>query len=266
MLATRTAVAVAALIAALSATQAVAAPQALGVVATDEALPMQCVDGECTTILSAFCLQKDRKPPAHGTAYLPVDNDALTVVVRSRAGETIRLPSEGLVRFATYRGYNAIKASLDETRLAALDPVAVSVEVGPRATMTAVPRADDTDPMSEEEVALITGPLRAAGEAIFERAGEKPDAARLIGAAVNIVSADDDTVAAAGPETWRKVAARGAGLSDAGVVKARSLFQGCRRQVAHSTGFTMRTCLEMRHRWLMRDINTTYWKAVEGGV
>ena len=50
-----------------------AAPQALGLVATQEAMPLQCDDGVCVAFLSSFCLEEERNPPESRTAYSPAE-------------------------------------------------------------------------------------------------------------------------------------------------------------------------------------------------
>ncbi|MFQ5954933.1 MAG: hypothetical protein ACE5JZ_07715 [Kiloniellales bacterium] len=250
---------------ALSAGTALAAPQMLAVVATNDARPMLCGAEECSVILGTFCLQKDRKPPAYGTPYAPVGGEGLTVVVRTGAGETLRLPAEGLLRFASYAGYTSIRAVLDLSRLAGLDAREVAVEVNAQVTMAALPQPDDPEPLDEAEIALATGPLRAAGEALFERPGERADAARLIASAINLMP-EDDTGEPAPGDLWHRLAARRAGLTPQGVARGRRMFEACQRQIATSIGLGLRDCLEMRHDKLMREINETYWEAIKSGV
>src|SRR5712671_2103843 len=45
-----------------------AAPQALGLVASSEPLPLICEGGECQVHMSAFCLQEAREIPPLGTS------------------------------------------------------------------------------------------------------------------------------------------------------------------------------------------------------
>ncbi len=250
----------------LPAFQAAAAPQALAVIASNEPVPMQCADGSCNVILSAFCLQKDRKPPAHFTPYHPISGDGITVIAQTRAGETVRLPGDSLLSFTSHRGYNAVEAKLNLDQLAALDPVTLSVEVGARVTLAPDAEIDDPDPLTEDDLAMAAGPLRAAGEAIFEQPGKGTDAARLIGVAINLFADDDFSAQSASPEAWDRVATRATGMTAAGVATGQRHFRSCQNQVASSTGHSLRTCLVRRHDWLMRDINKVYWKAVEGGV
>jgi hypothetical protein len=52
--------------------RAEAAPQILGLVASDGLpTPMRCRDGACTALLASFCLQQARDAPADGQDYMP---------------------------------------------------------------------------------------------------------------------------------------------------------------------------------------------------
>ncbi len=274
-----------------------AAPQMLGVIATNDAEPMRCEGTKCSVILGAFCLQRDRSPPAFGTAYTPIGGAGITVVVETGAGDTVRLPADGLLRFYNYAGYTSVRATLDRSRLAGLDPRAIAVEVGARVTMAAIQRDPELEPVDPAEIALAIGPLRAAGEAIFEQPGERNDAARLIASAINLVPEDDarpsstgeplqrlaarrsrlidnamnmwsedDTDLPAPGALWQRLAARNAGLTPEGIARGRRMFQACRRESGESVGFGMRDCLQIRHKNLMREINKTYWDSLRGGV
>ena len=46
-----------------------AAPQSLGLVATQQPVPLLCDTDRCVAQLSSFCLQRARKAPNHGTVY-----------------------------------------------------------------------------------------------------------------------------------------------------------------------------------------------------
>jgi hypothetical protein len=243
---------------------ALAAPQPLGLVATIAPEPMQCDGDACSVVLGAFCLLEERKPPAFGTAYRPIAGGGVTLLVTTAAGRTVRMPADGLLRFASHRGYTAVRATLSRASLAALAPRALAVEVGRRVTLAAVATPGDPEPLRADELALASGPLRAAGEALYERPGARADAARLIGNAINLSLQDDGAAAAA--ELWRRLAARAQGMVPAGRARAHRAVQACERQLATTTGFALRSCLEMRHKTLMREINKAFWEAVKGGV
>ena len=59
--------------------RASAAPQILGLLATNAPTPLTCNDGICSAQFSAFCLQQHRKSPTAGTAYRPAKRTALTL-------------------------------------------------------------------------------------------------------------------------------------------------------------------------------------------
>src|SRR5260221_8692867 len=156
---------------------ALAAPQALGLVAsTGGPTPLDCSGNECSALFSAFCLQEARPAPAQGDAYAPAPGSAVTLLATRADGSTLRLPGAAYLRFSTLVGFTSMRIVLPRASLATLGAITVAVEVGPRATMLPVPVARDRNPQSEAEIALGTGPLRAACEAALERPRTAGDA------------------------------------------------------------------------------------------
>ena len=226
---------------------AFAAPQILGVVAADEAVPMQCGDGICTALLSAFCLQNSRLPPEYDTAYAPIGPGSVTILVTAASGRTERLDASGLVEFRTRDGFTTLEARLDLRRLRHPSPIWLALEIGPLAAALPVPLPGDTDPLTVEEISLAAGPLREASEAIFEGKGDTARAARLTARLINRLPRDGDIESGLREQLWDRVAD-----SDAPPL-ARAAFDACIRTVDESVGYTLRECLQDRHRALQID-------------
>ncbi len=248
--------------------QAAAAPQVLGVVAGAEARPLTCRDGACSLYLSSFCILERREPPAPGTAYAPAPGGAMTLVVATADGRRLRLPAAGTVTFESYAGYTAVRASLPEAALARLGGVAAALEVGARATLIPEPVPGDPDPLGPEEIALATGPWRAAAERVFERGAKTPraEAARLLGALINALPERGRVGAAARETVWARLAAAGAfeGLRPAAVEAARVATGVCRGFTRGASQQPLRRCLEARHDAWMMDLNQAYWDELVG--
>ena len=87
---------------------AAAAPQMLGLIASNGPVPLSCAGGTCTAELSSFCLQRDRDVPPAGTAYRPVDDTGLTLVATLADGQTRRLPAGDRLRIESERNYTAV--------------------------------------------------------------------------------------------------------------------------------------------------------------
>lgn len=235
-----------------------AAPQILGLVATAGPVPMQCDGGRCTALLSAFCLQKERLPPDFGTAYMPAANAEMTLVVTDADGETRRLDATGLVDFRSDYGFTAIRADLPLNAVAGSEMVSVALEVGPRVSMLPRPIAGDADPLSDAEIALATGPLRMAAEAVLEGASDTAHTARVTAALINALPESGDVPRAGREAVWSRVA-----TTDAPVA-ARRAFEACGRTSDQSVGYPLRKCLEERHERLQVENTRAYWKTLGG--
>lgn len=236
---------------------AAAAPQILGLVATDEPIPLQCSDGECSAVLSAFCLQEQRLPPDLDTAYAPAPGTAVTLIVSMRDGTSQRLDAAAVARFETRRGFTAMRVGVPRTALPE-DAVAVAVEVASRAAALPVAIAGDPDPLGADEIALATGPWRIAAETVFESDSDAARTARLTTRLVNALPARGGIAADAREAVWQRVAA-----TDAPAL-ARHGFEACGRTVDQSRGYALRQCLAERHRQLQIDNTHAYWNTLAG--
>lgn len=237
---------------------ALAAPQILGLVATGEAVPMQCENGVCSALLSAFCLQERRLPPDFETPYRPVRAGAVTLAVMAADGRVQRFEAANLVQFRSRYGYTAIRADLSLAALGGPSPVSVSLEIAPRTTMLPDALPGDADPLTGEEIALAAGPLRVAAEAVLEGDSEAARTGRIAARLINALPAQGDIAVAAREGLWESVAG-----SDA-PSRARRMFSACGRSVDQSVGYPLRKCLEERHERLQIESTRKYWDSLGG--
>ena len=86
------------------------APQILGLIASNGAVPLTCAKDACTAELSSFCLQRERPVPPAGTAYSPVG--AVTLVLTGADGTRRTLAAAEPLRFESERNYTAVVVSL----------------------------------------------------------------------------------------------------------------------------------------------------------
>ena len=241
-------------------------PQALGLVATTEPAPMQCQDGLCTAYLSAFCLEEHRESPQARTAYRLADNTEVTLLVETAAGDTLRLPGRDWLGFKTQTLFTGVEASVDQARIAKLNPVKLSIEVGPLASMLPVVAADEKTAHSAEEIALATGPYRQAAERYFEGNVEITTAAAIT---ANLINTLPKTGTVSGERRMQTMIDAFATLEtvEAGE-KTRTVVGGivrtCERQ-AHYGIYSFRHCLELKHSGLQAVTNRTFWDSL-GGV
>ena len=71
-------------------------PQALGLLAAADPVPMRCEVGTCRTVLSSFCLQQDHRSPSAADAYRMVRPDTVWLVGHDAASRRIDLPTTSL--------------------------------------------------------------------------------------------------------------------------------------------------------------------------
>jgi len=263
------------LAAALWAAPAGAAPQILGLVADNGfSTPLTCDGFQCSAQFSTFCLQEARSSPSTGTAYTPAPDGAVWLVATAPDGRSLRLPAADHLKIGTLIGFTSVTMSLSEGQRAGLavalgtapEEVQLAVEVGPGVSLVPVPVAGDPDPQTEQEIALATGPMRAAAERTFEAEGAAADAARLTTLLINTMPARGRETAEQRETLFDRMAAlpQASALSPAGVQTARGLYAECRISVESSSMFSMRECLRLRHADLMARSNRKFWDETGG--
>ncbi len=263
-----------ALAAGLSLGSASAAPQVLGLVASNGfPTPLSCDGFECSAQFSSFCLQEARNSPPTGTFYLPAPGGALSLVATTADGTSLRLPAETL-RIATAIGFTSVTMSLTQATRAEIaesmgvapEEVTLTVEVGPAMSLIPAPVAGDSDPQTDQEIALATGPLRNVAQSLFDAPGQSADAARIATLLINSLPARGRETAADRETLFDQVAALPAvsGLSTEGVERARAVYAECRISVDSSSMFSMRECLRLRHADLMVRSNRAFWDYAGG--
>lgn len=255
-------IAAASLAASLAGAGAGAAPQALGLVATNAPVPLKCLGDECTAQFSTFCLQSARDIPAPGTAYRPV-GDGFTLLAIARDGTTRRLPGTTHLTITTARSMTAVEIGISRRALAALGAARAAVEVGPKVSLVPVPVAGDPAPQSPEELAAATGPLRAAGDRLIDNGGAVADAVRLTSTMINALPERGRVGADVRERLWRETAAQ-RNVGSEGLARAAEVYGTCRRLVDEGRIFSLRRCLEREHDGMMLRLNLRYWQAIAG--
>jgi len=262
--------AILAAVAAALAGPAVAAPQILGLVASNGLpTPLSCQNGSCSGSLASFCLQAARDAPITGSFYRLVGGGQLTLLATTADGRRLALPAADLLAFRSRRGFTSIEVSLPAPLLAGrgLDPrrlVSLALDIGPGATLLPVAAADDRDPQTPTEVAQASGPLRGLAAGIFDQPGEMADAARLVGLLVDQLPAEARArVHLDG--LWQQVADAAAGkVGSAGLAAAGRIVDACRRSVITPDSFALGVCLDMQQAGLLATLNRSFWDQAGG--
>ena len=254
-----------AVLASLAPDRAVAAPQILAVLASDVGSPFACDDGLCQADLSTFCLQRHRPAPAYGTVYDPAAPGAFTLVLRSAEGVERRVAAADHVTFVQHRGFTAVSARVPAQLLADQGAVSAALQVGPDAVLLPRPIAGDPDPLSAEEIAFAAGPLRALGTRIVD-ASPAGATARLVSTLINLLPPEGRVAVTRRTALWGEMLGTGApGRGDGAVLsRTRAEYDLCLEAIAAPRVVSLRSCLEMGHGRLMRDLNGAYWDAEVG--
>ncbi len=238
---------------------AAAAPQMLGLIATDKPVKLTCRGDVCMAELSTFCLQKERASPETGTVYRVAEGSSSALIVAGADGAIRELPVRN-PRFETLRGMSAVRITID--RRALPEGSGVSLQVLANASLVPVPAAHHSRPLTPAEISETTGAMRAVGTRTVDRS---PEALVLRGLSEALN---------------RPMRQREFKESDASG-PAAPLIRECARQVVHSQALRSRTigiygywtgrgighepslraCLETAHDGLVGRLNEDYWHA-----
>ncbi|MFQ5985372.1 MAG: hypothetical protein ACE5LL_07645 [Alphaproteobacteria bacterium] len=238
-----------------------AAPQALGLVATNAPVPLVCFAGECTAQLSAFCLQQARELPTLGTEYRPV-GDAFNLIAIAADGRVRKLPGAAYLTITSRRSFTAVRISMSQRTLTGLGAVRAAVEVGTKISLVPVSLSSDPSPSSPEEIAVAIGPLRALGDRLVDNGGPEADAVRLVNRVINALPDLGRVGTEVGDQVWRETIAQQENA--AGVAGAAEAYGKCRRRVEQRFYYNLRRCLELEHDELILRLNRRYWRAIVG--
>jgi hypothetical protein len=238
---------------------AAAAPQVLGLMASNGPVPLNCDERDCSAIVPSFCLQRERAMPSYGTAYEPTHPEQLTLALTTADGTVRRLPAAAHLRFAGFDGYTTVRISLPRAVLADSGATAAVIEIGPGIALLPVAKAGDEDPQSADEIALAAGPMRLAAARYLDTPTVEGDAARLVAALMTALprqsTLHDDHLRLWQTTIGRDVAAR---VEPAALDRARSVFERC----AATSYF--RGCLLSRQREIMEAGNLRFWDETSG--
>lgn len=256
--------AIGALLATVSAGPAQAAPQVLGLVASNgQPTPLNCDGADCVGHFSSFCLQEVRPGPSMGASYRVAEGGSVTLIARTADGQTLRLPAQDHVEIASRIGFTSVKITLPKATRSALGIVEAAVEVGPLVSLVPVEAANDASPQSAAEIALATGAMREAAGAAFEAPGPLTDAARLTSAVINRLPDRGDVDA---QSLWAQAVtpAMEAAATPEGLELAEHLYEGCQIALQSRTALSLRSCLELRHADMMAHRNHEFWEKLGG--
>lgn len=243
-----------------------AEPQMLGVLQTASAVPLHCANGNCTAELSSICLNEQRATPTSGYPYTAHNPGAITLTGTRADGSRVALDAADLLTFTASRGFHAVRVDVPDAVRRAHGLVALAVNVvEPLTLVPGKTAADGGEPLTESDIELGAGPLRATAAALVDRNTDTMHAgqilARMIDALPRTGRAQTDVRAG----LWENAAASHVpSHSDVGVHRARTAYNRCYRQTRIGDK-NLRGCLAEAHDGLVLDLNEKYWDAVKAG-
>jgi hypothetical protein len=244
-----------------------AAPQVLGLMASNGMpIPLACQSGECSAHLSSFCLQEAREAPSHGQSYRLTDESRITLIVERHDGTYLRVDGAAMAHIEALVGFTSVRLSIPDEAIAELDGARAWVEVSSNASLVPLAADGDRYPQTDEEIAVATGPYREAAARHFDAPGKTGDAARLTNVLINALPPGERENDATRDTLWSAyiTTAMAANVTPEGLAKAKELYNYCRMSSAAGTALTMRDCLTLRHADLMGEQNRELWKEVGG--
>ena len=240
-----------------------ATPQILGLIASNEPVPMTCADGTCTAELSSVCLQEHRPTPPTGTVYRPARGTQITLAVTGPNGTTRRLPVAEALMFVSLRQFSAVKVSLPEATVRQLGNGTARLSVGRMASIIPVAIKGDPDPQSAGEISRYTGPLRALAEKAFEDDSDRVNATRILNLMVNRLPEGSTFGIERAASLWQQTVRKNI---SAGTEKFLTrAVESCRETLRTGVMSDLRSCLSYHHDYLSGENTTNGWRAMNPG-
>ncbi|MDA1101431.1 MAG: hypothetical protein O2967_20895 [Proteobacteria bacterium] len=251
----------------VSLSSALGAPQMMGLVANNSAVPLQCDRGECFAELTAFCLQPLRSSPIRGTAYRLHDDTSLVAIATTNDGRTIQLDPGRDLRIKAERSHVAVRISLSAREMFRRNLREVHITVARNATLVPVAVSDDKTPLHQDEIAAAAGSLRAFGGDYVDREQKWMPVARMANRLINALPPGGQV----GEQQRQALWAKAIGPDDFASLPAgtgqrlRMIYDECRTAVATARRPSLRRCLESKHDSMVGALNNQYWHAIKFG-
>lgn len=241
-----------------------AAPQALGLVATNEPVPLTCDGHDCSGYFTSFCLQMARTQPKPQTPYQPAEATDLVLHVTNSQGETFDLPGGKFLKFSA-RTSTGVDISVNTTLLKAYSPQSVAVSVPQLSSLVPIPVKGDLFPQEPNELAKSLTEHRKIAIGYHEQ-GHRHELAALTAMLINAMPKGYGVSAGDREQIWNKITSRDIARSftPSAVTEVRESYERCGRNADNSTRRTMRGCLEIHHIYLQLYTNKDFWTALEG--
>ena len=117
-------------------------PQALGLVAAADPVPMRCEAGKCRAVLSSFCLQQHHRLPSAADACRMARPDTVRLVGHDAASRRIDLPTTSL-QFRPAPEYTTIEVLFPEAAFGVITFTKLTVHLSENASLVPIGAAED---------------------------------------------------------------------------------------------------------------------------
>lgn len=243
-----------------------AAPQILGLLASAGPIPLTCENGVCTAEVTTVCLQQHRKTPVPGTAYKLAPGTDLKLQVSQPGGKQIEIATAQTVSMKSLRNFSSAQISLPESIARPNGTGIATITIGTMASAIPVAVPGDDNPMTEQEIAAYTGPLRGVAHNTFQLEAVNVATARFLNQVLNRLPDNEIDDREMFNAAWKKATAKDAGLLSPEIRgEAERVAADCRGKFDGEQLPNVRTCLEYHHDVLATETTKKIWKAMKPG-
>jgi hypothetical protein len=238
-------------------TQATEPPQALGLVATTDPVPLTCSAYECEIVVSAFCLQQARRSPSPDDLYRPVRDDMIRFSLGVKGGSLTALDALPM-SIRPDPEYTSVRLIVRRPASLEAESVSVWLTVAPNASLV---------PIGGEEsnsMAVATGAHRRIAAGFFDNGDKRAKAVRLAARLMNALPRNGRLDPAQRQSVWQDAAGASA-LGDGSVHKwIGEVYRNCAKAADASQRHTLRRCLADWHHQSLSKTNRSFWSALAG--
>lgn len=187
--------------------------------------------------------------------------------METSAGNTVRLAGRDWLRFQTRTNYTGVLAIADERRVRQLDPVRISLEVGPMVSLLPLATEVDDNRHRAAEIELAIGPYRKAAQRYFE---DNTASSQALSFAVRLINALPPS-GNLGKGRLKTIVADARAHLDRTIsqpearAEVERLIDVCDVDFPRRWHMTMRLCIEHQHGKLQVRTNNMFWRSL-GGV
>ena len=247
----------------VSAGRTEAAPQILGLIASLKATPMTCESGTCSAEVSTFCLQEHRDIPIRGTEFLPTVDTEIAISVTDAKGEVRKVSVADRIRIKSSNGYASVTISIPERVLLSMGGKKAAVSIGKLGSLVPVAKPGDANPLTKNEIAQYTGPLRKRAEVSMIAQEAAVTEARITHRLINALPENREVSRSKRYALWRDVI--GKAPQSQGERQARQRFDNCKRDLNTYYIVGMRNCLSHFQAETMAEVTRDVWKRIRPG-